>query len=64
MNKSVNHSFRMGIVYLIVLGSVACQTKKTGKPTTKNVAHLRCEHGSVAASNVFKTQPHINVGAG
>lgn len=25
----------------------------------QNVAHLRCEHGSVAASTVFKTQPHI-----
>ncbi|MFT2794110.1 ATP-binding protein [Serratia sp. T13T92] len=30
----------------------------------KNVAPLRGEHGSVAASTVFKTQPHINVGAG
>lgn len=25
-----------------------------------NVAPLRCEHGSAAASTVFKPQPHIN----
>ncbi|WP_220182524.1 hypothetical protein, partial [Serratia fonticola] len=29
-----------------------------------NVAPLWGEHGSVAASTVFKTQPHINVGVG
>lgn len=38
MKKSVIHTFRMGIVCLTVLGSVACQTQKSGKPTTKNHA--------------------------
>ncbi|MDT3254050.1 hypothetical protein QZQ97_24340 [Serratia sp. root2] len=38
MNKQVNHTIRMGIIYLIVLGSVACQTQKPGKPTVKDHA--------------------------
>ncbi|MEN4247697.1 hypothetical protein P9A06_24195 [Serratia marcescens] len=38
MNKSVSHTIRMGIVFLMVLGSIACQTQKSGKPTTKDPA--------------------------
>jgi Nucleotidyltransferase/DNA polymerase involved in DNA repair len=35
---------------------------KMGEPWL-NVAPLQGEHGSVAASTVFKLQPHINAGA-
>ena len=31
--------------------------------TLMNVAPLRGEHGSAAASTVFKIQPHLNAGA-
>ncbi len=31
--------------------------------TKGNVAPLRGEHGSAAASTVFKIQPHLNAGA-
>lgn len=31
--------------------------------TTLNVAPLRGEHGSTAASTVFKIQPHLNARA-
>ena len=38
--------------------------QQMGGHNLANVAPLRGEHGSAAASTVFKTQPHINVGAG
>ena len=42
---------------------VAKQLGEIVDKTRQNVAHLRCEHGSVAASTVFKLQHHINTGA-
>jgi hypothetical protein len=39
------------------------QGKDIAQPGILNVAPLQGEHGSVAASTVFKLQPHINAGA-
>lgn len=38
-------------------------TEATSSEVAQNVAPLRGEHGSAAASTVFKIQPHLYAGA-
>lgn len=45
---------------LLISGSCGCGKTYVGYALGKNVAPLRGEHGSKAASTVLKTLPHIN----
>ncbi len=57
-------TFRTRIIFDLITGRLTPGEIWSKKNYRLNVAPLRCEHGSTAASTVLKTLPHINAGGG